>query len=644
MHVETAEFIVQRMLEDDIDFELPKHRSEVRILSTDHPEQFDVTLLTGFDPIYIGTIGRKGKLWRPVRVMHNAGRLYRAKLHFVGYSKEEVAMAMVEVLRDLWQPQIRRSLMSVMDSEIDPKEFIDQNIKYLYVVSDGVWYGRRASGAVQFLTYSRERAMNYARNLGFKVYKLHDDSDQARRLKSAWHATGQQISESKAEDIEKEAAKAEAPASKEQAEAGNYKKGHITLQGLEITIENAKGSTRSGTNKNGTPWKVTMPAHYGYIKGTQGKDKDHLDVYIGEQPNSLLVYVVNQQKEDKSGFDEHKIMLGFRTKDEAIEAYDAAFSGDLGPKLRKSVVSTTIHGLKEWIATGNTKKEFEALAESMVESMLQENEDGTLGFDEIKDFILNDQENDLGTEFHIGFAIATSDQHMIEMNAADDNLPIDWDAINAAIPVIEQNVLKAMEGVGIKCSSEGHDSHGDLIGSCWVKTGTHGFNVLKQYVAQDEPFRTSSGTLDRVAPGMTMALYQGVPPEVARLIEVDISFFDLDKEAMGLEESDDLDPKAFALETPPDLLSIVQDAYNQVLATPWEYNDTGEFYAQARQIVNNMVTSLEQATGRRAEDGLREMLLAGAPKPFNYDPGHKVSRKHASEAVASFRACSKKVK
>ena len=52
-----------------------------------------------------------------------------------------------------------------------------------------------------------------------------------------------------------------------QKEAGNYKKGHITLDGYDITIENPKGSTRSGVDANGQSWSVTMNNDYGYIRG-----------------------------------------------------------------------------------------------------------------------------------------------------------------------------------------------------------------------------------------------------------------------------------------------------------------------------------------------------------------------------------------
>lgn len=161
--------------------------------------------------------------------------------------------------------------------------------------------------------------------------------------------------------IDQEAAKAEKPKSPEQAEAGNYAKGHVSFQGIPIAIENAKGSTRSGTNKKGEKWSVTMPAHYGYVKGSESKDGDAVDVYIGETPSSMLVYVVNQKKEDSGAFDEHKCMLGFKSKDEAIAAYDAAFTGDLGPKLRgpaDDVISCTVDQFKDWLKHGKTEKPF----------------------------------------------------------------------------------------------------------------------------------------------------------------------------------------------------------------------------------------------------------------------------------------------
>lgn len=156
--------------------------------------------------------------------------------------------------------------------------------------------------------------------------------------------------------------------SDEQKEAGNYQKGHIVIHGLDISIENCKGSMRRGKDKGGKEWEVKLPAHYGYIKGTEGKDKDHIDVFIGEKPESEKVFVVNQNKLD-GGFDEHKVLLGFEERADAIQHYDDAYTGGLGPKLRDSVVSTTMEKFKAWLQDGEHKKPFEEveLKESLQE-------------------------------------------------------------------------------------------------------------------------------------------------------------------------------------------------------------------------------------------------------------------------------------
>lgn len=194
------------------------------------------------------------------------------------------------------------------------------------------------------------------------------------------------VPESLADDIAKEAEKAEQPKSEEQAEAGNQKKGHVHLHGFEIAIENAKGSVRKSKDPE-NPWQVTMPAHYGYIKGTVGKDKDHLDVYIGEHPTAMLAFVVNQKKKE-GGFDEHKIMLGFKSKDEAVETYDKAFTGDLGPKLRDEVFSVTIDQLKHWIEKGDTKKPFKKLDETRAEFITRVLLEADEDFD-AREYVLN---------------------------------------------------------------------------------------------------------------------------------------------------------------------------------------------------------------------------------------------------------------
>ena len=110
-----------------------------------------------------------------------------------------------------------------------------------------------------------------------------------------------------------------------QKEAGNYKKGHITLDGYDITIENPKGSTRSGVDANGQPWSVTMNNDYGYIRGTEGVDGDHIDVFLSDDPTTGKVYVIDQVNEDGT-FDEHKVMYGFKSALAAKRAYLSNYS------------------------------------------------------------------------------------------------------------------------------------------------------------------------------------------------------------------------------------------------------------------------------------------------------------------------------
>ena len=112
-----------------------------------------------------------------------------------------------------------------------------------------------------------------------------------------------------------------------QKEAGNYRKGHITIDGYNITIENPKGSERSGTDKDGNKWSVTMNNDYGYIRGTEGVDGDHIDVFLSDNPESGDVFVIDQVNPDGT-FDEHKVMYGFKSALAAKRAYMANYSKD----------------------------------------------------------------------------------------------------------------------------------------------------------------------------------------------------------------------------------------------------------------------------------------------------------------------------
>lgn len=141
-----------------------------------------------------------------------------------------------------------------------------------------------------------------------------------------------------------------------QKEAGNYKKGHVWIQGLDITIENPKGSVRSGVSSTGHRWSCRLPADYGYIRNTISKDGDHLDCYVGPDKSSNLVFVVNQIDEKTGKFDEHKAMCFYKNERDALRDYCAAFSDGKGHARIGSVEPMSMHAFKDWLKSGKTKR------------------------------------------------------------------------------------------------------------------------------------------------------------------------------------------------------------------------------------------------------------------------------------------------
>ncbi|WP_440429177.1 LPD38 domain-containing protein [Phocaeicola plebeius] len=135
-----------------------------------------------------------------------------------------------------------------------------------------------------------------------------------------------------------------------QKEAGNYKKGHVKVDGFDITIESPKGSVRSGKDSDGKEWSVTMNNDYGYIRGTEGVDGDHIDVFLSDNPEQGNVYVIDQVNQKTGEYDESKVMYGFNSLEEAKDAYLSNFE----------------EGWKVGVVSGVTKEEFRKWIESSV--------------------------------------------------------------------------------------------------------------------------------------------------------------------------------------------------------------------------------------------------------------------------------------
>lgn len=144
--------------------------------------------------------------------------------------------------------------------------------------------------------------------------------------------------------------------SEAQKESGNYKKGHIKFGGYDYTIENPKGSTRSGKDADGKEWKVIMHDTYGYIRGKFGKDGDRLDMFINDKADldnwNGDVFVVDQVNPNGS-FDEHKVMYGYDSMDDVKKAYLANYSK--GWKGLGNITGVSKDEFDKWLDTSNRK-------------------------------------------------------------------------------------------------------------------------------------------------------------------------------------------------------------------------------------------------------------------------------------------------
>jgi len=137
-----------------------------------------------------------------------------------------------------------------------------------------------------------------------------------------------------------------------QKEAGNYKKGHIKVDGLNITIEQPKGSIRRGTDANGKQWESEMHNTYGYIRGTESVDGDHIDIFLSDNPTEGKVFVVDQINKDGS-FDEHKVMYGFSDMESARQAYLSNY--EEGWQGLGNITEVSKEDFKKWIDSSKRK-------------------------------------------------------------------------------------------------------------------------------------------------------------------------------------------------------------------------------------------------------------------------------------------------
>lgn len=148
-----------------------------------------------------------------------------------------------------------------------------------------------------------------------------------------------------------------------QARAGNYRKGRASVAGLPLTIENPCGSRRR-------PEWAPLTAHYGYVRRTMGADGDQLDVFVRQgTPDdwSGPVFVIDQHRPDGT-FDEHKCMVGWTDRRDAVRAYLGNYprGWQLGP-----VTELQSAEFRAWALRGDTRN---PLARAALASLLKPKE------------------------------------------------------------------------------------------------------------------------------------------------------------------------------------------------------------------------------------------------------------------------------
>jgi len=140
----------------------------------------------------------------------------------------------------------------------------------------------------------------------------------------------------------------------EQLENNDYHTAKMDISGMKIAIENPVGSIRRGVDENGNAWETQMLAHYGFIEDTEGADGDELDVFIVPgTPHDYdgRVFVISQL-DRKGNFDEHKVIIGIASKNQAAALYRAHYDENFNGI--GSIHDLSIEDLKSRIYKGTT--------------------------------------------------------------------------------------------------------------------------------------------------------------------------------------------------------------------------------------------------------------------------------------------------
>lgn len=250
-----------------------------------------------------------------------------------------------------------------------------ENGEYVVVGVDVKNAGREIEVNAISTVFGRRNNANLSKNeeVIYRSKKITpEQSSLLERPNFVQYPTGQELSDDKGttktgngDELGEKIAQAEAEVdtdpTEKQKEAGNYKKGHVRIGKFDISIEQPKGSVRRGVDANGRTWETKMNNTYGYIRGTESVDGDHIDVFLSDDIDNWdgqKVFVVDQYNEDGS-FDEHKVMLGFNDINEAYKAYLSNYENGWADKHTLRITQASLEEFEKWIDSSNRKtKEF----------------------------------------------------------------------------------------------------------------------------------------------------------------------------------------------------------------------------------------------------------------------------------------------
>jgi hypothetical protein len=271
-----------------------------------------------------------------------------------------------------WRPKLPESAEPTDDINPDPKAYLSQVVDSVKLLRA---YGLVPEGSIKdFWMNEKERPMDdtiFVHRIGTEweitVHKYGFDPDpRTRRKRFSIQNLEQGLNWAKYGTTNESS---EDPTDA-QKEAGNYKKRHLRVLGFDISIENEKDGIRSGTAPNGEKWEVKMPCAYGYLKGTEGKDGDHVDVYVNEPVDETAsVFVLDQKDADTGKFDEHKCFLFFKDEDSVKAVYDKAFDDGKAKDRIGAITKLSLDEFKTWLEDGDTTKKLDGQEVTVAEAV-----------------------------------------------------------------------------------------------------------------------------------------------------------------------------------------------------------------------------------------------------------------------------------